>query len=88
MVDISIRRFQPSRSVINTLVFELILFPGVKRPKCEADNSLPSCAEVKNAWSYTSALPYVFMEWYLVNHGDKFTYTLPAYSRLVILSTL
>jgi hypothetical protein len=28
--------------------------PGIKRPGCEADNSPPSSAEVKNAWSYTS----------------------------------
>jgi len=30
---------------------------GVKRPGREADNSPPSSAEVKNAWSYTSTLP-------------------------------
>jgi hypothetical protein len=27
---------------------------GVKRPGREADHSLPSSTEVKNAWSYTS----------------------------------
>jgi hypothetical protein len=30
---------------------------GVKRPEREADNSLPSSAEVKNAGSYTSTIP-------------------------------
>jgi hypothetical protein len=30
---------------------------GVKRPGREADHSLPSSAEVKNAWSYTSVPP-------------------------------
>jgi hypothetical protein len=30
---------------------------GVKRPGREADHSLPSSAEVKNAWSYTSTPP-------------------------------
>jgi hypothetical protein len=30
---------------------------GVKRPGHEADHSLPSSAEVKNAWSYTSTPP-------------------------------
>jgi hypothetical protein len=30
---------------------------GIKRPECEADNSPPSIAEVKNAWSYTSTPP-------------------------------
>jgi hypothetical protein len=30
---------------------------GVKRPGREADHSLPSSAEVKNVWSYTSTPP-------------------------------
>jgi len=30
---------------------------GVKRPKREADYPLPSNAEVKKAWSYTSTPP-------------------------------
>jgi hypothetical protein len=30
---------------------------GVKRPGLEADHSLPSSAEVKNDWSYTSTPP-------------------------------
>jgi hypothetical protein len=38
-------------------------FPGVKRSGREADQSPPSSAEVKNAWSYTSTLQYVFMAW-------------------------
>jgi len=29
-------------------------FPGANRPGNEADHSLPSSGEVKNAWSYTS----------------------------------
>jgi hypothetical protein len=36
---------------------------GVKRPGREADDSLPSSAEVKNAWSYTFTPQYVFMAW-------------------------
>ena len=32
-------------------------FPGVKRPGFEADNSLPSTAEVKSGWGYTSTPP-------------------------------
>jgi hypothetical protein len=31
---------------------------------------LPSSAEVKNAWSYTSTPQYVFMEWCLVKHRN------------------
>jgi len=32
-------------------------------PGGETDHSPPSNAEVKNAWSYTSNPPYVFMAW-------------------------
>jgi hypothetical protein len=32
----------------------------VKRPGREVDHSPPRSAKVKNAWSYTSTLPYVF----------------------------
>jgi len=32
-------------------------FPGVKRPGLEADNSLPSTAEIKSGWGYTSTPP-------------------------------
>jgi hypothetical protein len=42
---------------------------GVKWPGREADHSLPSDAEVKNAWNYTSIPPYVFMAWFLVKDG-------------------
>jgi hypothetical protein len=50
------------------------VFPGVKRPGREADHSPPSSAEVKNAWSYTSTLPFVFMAWYLVKNRDNFAF--------------
>jgi hypothetical protein len=36
-------------------------FPGVKRPRREADHSPPTNAKVKNMWIYTSTPPYVFM---------------------------
>jgi hypothetical protein len=32
-------------------------FSRGKRPGCETDNSPPSSAKVKNAWSYTSTPP-------------------------------
>jgi hypothetical protein len=41
-------------------------------PHCKAKHSLPSAAEVKNAWSYTSIPTYVFMECFLIKQ-DKFT---------------
>jgi hypothetical protein len=34
---------------------------GVKWPGCETDHSCSCNAEIQNAWSYTSTLPYVFM---------------------------
>jgi len=37
------------------------LFLEVMRPGREGDNSFPSSAEVKNAWSYTSTPQYAFM---------------------------
>jgi hypothetical protein len=46
---------------------------GVKRPGLEAVHSLPSSAEVKNAWSYTSTPQ---MAWCLAKHRDNFTFTL------------
>jgi hypothetical protein len=45
---------------------------GVKRLGHEADHSLPSSAEVKNARRYTSTPPYVFVAWCLVKHRDNF----------------
>jgi hypothetical protein len=51
------------------------VFLGLKRLGREADNSPPSSAEVKNAWSYTSTPQYVFMVWCLVKHRDSFTFT-------------
>jgi hypothetical protein len=42
------------------------LSPGIKQPVREADYSPPYSAEVKNAWSYISTPPYVFMAWCLV----------------------
>jgi hypothetical protein len=47
---------------------------GVKRPECQANHYLSSIVEVKNAWKYISASPYVFMAWYLHKHEDKFNF--------------
>jgi hypothetical protein len=33
------------------------IFPGVMRPRCEANHSLPSNTEVTNAWICVSAVP-------------------------------
>jgi hypothetical protein len=52
--------------------YQAALSLGVQRPGCEADFHL--VPKSKNAWSYTSALPYVFMAWCLVKHRDNFTF--------------
>jgi hypothetical protein len=36
-------------------------FPGVKRQGHEADHSLPTSAEIKKMWIYTSTPLYAFM---------------------------
>jgi hypothetical protein len=46
---------------------------GVTRQGREFDHSPTSCAEFKNAWSYTSSPPYVFMSWYLDKRSGNFT---------------
>jgi hypothetical protein len=49
------------------------LSTGVKRPGREVGHSLPTSAEVKKTWIYTSTLPYIFLAWRLAKHRDKFT---------------
>jgi hypothetical protein len=48
--------------------------PAVRRPVREADLFPPFSAVVKNAWSFTSTPPYVFMVWCLVKHRNNFIY--------------
>lgn len=38
-----------------------ILLQEYKWPKHEADYSLPTSVDIKNAWSYTSTFPYAFV---------------------------
>jgi hypothetical protein len=57
------------------------LSPGVKRPRREADHSLPTSAEVKNTRMCTSTPPYIFMTQCLISltQGQRyncFTFTL------------
>jgi len=54
----------------------LFLRGGVSRPGREADHWLLSGAEVKNEWSHTSTFPHIFMGFYFLKHGDKFTWNL------------
>jgi hypothetical protein len=39
---------------------------GLKWPLCEINHSLPSTAEIKNAWRYTSILPLSLVVWCLI----------------------
>jgi hypothetical protein len=55
------------------------LSSGVKRPGSEADHSLPSGAEVQNAWRHTSTPQYVFMAWCLVKYRDNFTFNFTSF---------
>jgi hypothetical protein len=57
-------------------------FPEVKWHGRETDHSHPSSAEVKNAMSYTSTPPYVFMAWCMVTHRGNFT--LPNYCVIIL----
>jgi hypothetical protein len=49
---------------------------GVKWPGREADHSLPSSAEVKNAWSYTSTPP-VHLHGLVLSYSTGITLPLP-----------
>jgi len=62
----------PTQPPIQRLTGALSL--GVKLPGCEVDHSLPSCSEIRNAWGYTSTLPYVFTSWYSVKHRLNLTF--------------
>lgn len=37
--------------------------PGLKRPERGSDHCVPSCAEVKNKWIYTSVCPVCLQAW-------------------------
>jgi hypothetical protein len=50
--------------------------PGARGAGSKANPSPPSCAEAKNACSYTSTPPHVYMVWCLNKHRDNFTFAL------------
>jgi hypothetical protein len=56
----------------------------VKRPGLEADHSLPSSAEVKNAWSYNTTRQYACMAWFSVKKCAGTTLNLPGRFALVL----
>jgi hypothetical protein len=72
-----------SRPALGPIQPPIQLVPGIVSPRAkrsgrEANHSPSSSAEVKNAWSYTSAPQYFFMAWCLVKHWD-FTITFTFY---------
>jgi hypothetical protein len=40
----------------------------LKLPEREADHSHPSTTEVKNAWSFNSTSPCIFLAWCIMKH--------------------
>jgi len=58
-------------------------FPWVKRPGRETYHLPPSSAEVKDARSYISILPYVFMSRYLVNYRKNFNLLTQYFIRVI-----
>jgi hypothetical protein len=57
--------------------------PAGKAVGRQAYHSLPYSAKVKNAWSYTSSSPHVFMAWCILQHRDITSDTyLPAWWKL------
>jgi hypothetical protein len=62
-------------------------YPEIKRLGREADHSVPSSAEVKNSWCYTSTPQYILKAWCLVKYRDNFTFTFYQYMSRVELDT-
>jgi hypothetical protein len=64
------------------------LSPRIKWLVHEADYSLPSSAEVKNAWNCISTPQFVYMMWCLVKQSGSFTFYLyPVYVKKEHLKT-
>jgi len=48
---------------------------GVKHLKHGGDQSPIPTGKVKNVWSLTSCPAYVYMAWWFIEHGDRYTFT-------------
>jgi hypothetical protein len=57
-------------------------YVGIKRQEREADLSSPSGAEVRNAWSCSSTITYVFVPLCSIKQRDNFTCLLPCVSEM------
>jgi hypothetical protein len=54
------------------------LTPGIKQKGREADHSPASSDKVKNAWSYTSTPPNVYIAWCLIKQEVRLHYVVRA----------
>jgi hypothetical protein len=63
-------QYDPASHQIVTYCF----LPGGRWPGREANQSPPFNAEIKNACSYTSTVPYIFMKWCLIKHRYNFAF--------------
>ena len=61
--DFSLLQTAQSNSGPHPASYRWSSLPGIKREGRVVGQSPPSSAEVKNEWSCTSALPYVFLTW-------------------------
>jgi hypothetical protein len=67
------RLWSPSSLLSNG--YQVALYLGVKWQGREADHSLPSSAEVKNAWGHTSTPQYAFMaRWSVKAQGQLYPF--------------
>jgi hypothetical protein len=68
--SVRISHFQPC---ITHLIVRCLIIITIPNYKAERIKLHLYCAEVKNAWSYTSTPQYVFMVWWLVKDRDNST---------------
>lgn len=74
--ECSLHRFTPAVGSPQPPIQRLLggLYPGLKRPGRQSNQSPPSSVKVKNAWRYTST-PCVFMAWCVIKCKENFTWT-------------
>lgn len=69
-----------SRPTPKSFLTPIQWLPGTLFLGCEGDHSLSSSVKFMSAWSYTSALAYIIMVWYVIKYRDYFTFTLSSYN--------
>jgi hypothetical protein len=72
--DFYLRRNMQPGCVINSASSPMgtaVTFLVTKRPELEDTESLQRSIDVKNAWSFTSSPPYVFLAYSLIKHQGQ-----------------